>query len=63
MNRIWQLQEAKNKLSEVVDEAIQRPLRLRFTATEIARVVALLRTCRMLDQRHDAPAFGFLTEV
>jgi len=23
MNRIWQLQEAKNKLSEVVDEAMQ----------------------------------------
>jgi hypothetical protein len=42
---------------------LARPLRLRFTATEIARVVALLRTCRMLDQRHDEPAFGFLTEV
>ena len=23
MKRVWQLQEAKNKLSEVVDEAIQ----------------------------------------
>ena len=23
MNRVWQLQEAKNKLSEVVDEAMQ----------------------------------------
>ena len=30
---------------------LARPLRLRFTATEIARVVALLRTCRTLDQQ------------
>ena len=42
---------------------LARPLRLRFTATEIARVVALLHTCRTLDQQSGDPAFSFLTEV
>ena len=42
---------------------LARPLRLRFTATEIARVVALLHTCRTLDRQSGDPAFGFLTEV
>ncbi len=42
---------------------LARPLRLRFTATEIARVVALLHTCRTLDLQRDEPAYGFLTEV
>ncbi len=42
---------------------LARPLRLRFTATEIARVVALLRTCRTLDTQSGDSMFDFLTEV
>ena len=40
MKRVWQLQEAKNKLSEVVDEAIQHGPQV-ITKRGVAVVIAL----------------------
>ena len=41
MARVWQIQEAKNKLSEVVDEAIQRgPQVLSRRGAEVAVVLS-----------------------
>ena len=40
MNRVWQLQDAKNKLSEVVDEAMQNGPQL-ITRRGIEAVVVI----------------------
>ena len=49
MKRVWQLQEAKNKLSEVVDEAIQHgPQIITKRGVEVAIVLSYSEYRKMI---------------
>ena len=49
MKRVWQLQEAKNKLSEVVDEAIQHgPQIITKRGVEVAIVLSCSEYRKMI---------------
>ena len=52
MRRVWQLQEAKNKLSEVVDEAIQHgPQVITKRGVEVAIVLSYSEYRKMIASR------------
>jgi antitoxin Phd len=52
MKRVWQLQEAKNKLSEVVDEAIQHgPQVITRRGVEVAIVLSYSEYRKMIASR------------
>ena len=58
MNRIWQLQEAKNKLSEVVDEAMQSgPQLITRRGVEAAVVISFADYRKMVAKQEKLTAF------
>jgi antitoxin Phd len=58
MQRIWQLQEAKNKLSEVVDEATQNgPQLITRRGVEAAVVISFADYRKMVAKQEKLTAF------
>jgi antitoxin Phd len=58
MNRIWQLQEAKNKLSEVVDEAEQNgPQLITRRGIEAAVVISFADYRKMVAKQEKLTTF------
>ncbi|NEU72822.1 type II toxin-antitoxin system Phd/YefM family antitoxin [Hassallia byssoidea VB512170] len=58
MNRIWQLQEAKNKFSEVVEEAIQQgPQVITKRGVEVAIVLSYVEYCKMMASQKKLSTF------
>jgi len=58
MNRIWQLQEAKNKLSEVVDEAMQNgPQLITRRGIEAAVVISFADYRKMVAKQEKLTTF------
>ena len=58
MNRIWQLQEAKNKLSEVVDEAMQNgPQLITRRGIEAAVVISFADYRKMVAKQEKLTVF------
>jgi antitoxin Phd len=58
MNRIWQLQEAKNKLSEVVDEAMQNgPQLITRRGIETVVVISFADYRKMVAKQEKLTAF------
>lgn len=58
MARTWQLQEAKNRLSEVVDEAIQEgPQIITRRGVEVAVVCSYAEYCRINASRKSLSQF------
>jgi antitoxin Phd len=58
MNRVWQLQEAKNKLSEVVDEAMQNgPQLITRRGIEAAVVISFADYRKMVTKQEKLSAF------
>ena len=54
MQRVWQLQEAKNKLSEVVDEAIDGGPQIITRRGEEVAIVISSEHYRQLTTRHES---------
>jgi len=58
MNRIWQLQEAKNKLSEVVEEAMQNgPQLITRRGIEAAVVISFADYRKMVAKQEKLTTF------
>ena len=58
MNRIWQLQEAKNKLSEVVEEAMQNgPQLITRRGIEAVVVISFADYRKMVAKQEKLTAF------
>jgi len=58
MKRFWQLQEAKNKMSEVVDEAIRNgPQVITRRGVEVAVVLSYSEYRKMIASRKKLSAF------